>query len=72
MAADEERRWRMHVDAEREGDGAEIWSLRSYECLKRNGGHGVEKMVATMDRNEMQREKGLEGKGWKMVSLAHI
>jgi hypothetical protein len=29
-------------------------------------------MVATMDRNEMQREKGLEGKGWKMVSLAHI
>jgi hypothetical protein len=24
MAADEERRWRMRVDAEREGDGGEI------------------------------------------------
>jgi hypothetical protein len=30
------------------------------------------KMVAAVDRNEMQRERELEGMGWKMGSLGHI
>jgi hypothetical protein len=58
MAADEERWWRMRVDAKREGDGVEIWSMRSCGCLKRNGGHGVEKMVAAVDKNECRERRG--------------
>jgi hypothetical protein len=59
-------------DAEREGDGAEIWSLRSYECLKRNGGHGVEKMVAAVDRNECRERRGWRVWDGKWVPWPHL
>jgi hypothetical protein len=40
MAADEERRWRMHVDAEREGYGGEIWSYSIARLIKGKSGGG--------------------------------